>query len=101
MVQVQNIDKICRENLNTYPFEYIVIENFITGLDNKNIFDNYIKLQENLSQKEFNNDGPKMFVSYHNSTASGAGGIDDFIADCEKEAAKLEITVDYYLAEFV
>ena len=27
--------------------------------------------------------------------------IDDFIADCEKEAAKLEITVDYYLAEFV
>ena len=27
--------------------------------------------------------------------------IDDFIADCEREAAKLEITVDYYLAEFV
>jgi len=27
--------------------------------------------------------------------------IDDFIAECEREAAKLEITVDYYLAEFV
>ena len=27
--------------------------------------------------------------------------IEEFIADCEKEAAKLEITVDYYLAEFV
>ena len=27
--------------------------------------------------------------------------IDDFIADCEREAAKLEITLDYYLAEFV
>jgi len=27
--------------------------------------------------------------------------IDDFIAECEKEAAKLEITVDYYLAEFI
>jgi hypothetical protein len=27
--------------------------------------------------------------------------IEDFIADCEREAAKLEITVDYYLAEFV
>ena len=27
--------------------------------------------------------------------------IDEFIADCEKEAAKLEVTVDYYLAEFV
>ena len=27
--------------------------------------------------------------------------IDDFIADCEVEAAKLEVTVDYYLAEFV
>ena len=27
--------------------------------------------------------------------------IDDFIADCDREAAKLEITVDYYLAEFV
>lgn len=26
--------------------------------------------------------------------------IDDFIEDCEREAAKLEITVDYYLAEF-
>ena len=27
--------------------------------------------------------------------------IDDFIADCEREAAKLEVTVDYYIAEFV
>ena len=27
--------------------------------------------------------------------------IEDFIAHCEREAAKLEITVDYYIAEFV
>ena len=27
--------------------------------------------------------------------------IEEFIADCEREAAKLEISVDYYLAEFV
>ena len=27
--------------------------------------------------------------------------IEEFIADCEVEAAKLEITVDYYLEEFV
>ena len=27
--------------------------------------------------------------------------IAEFIAECEIEAAKLEITVDYYLAEFV
>ena len=27
--------------------------------------------------------------------------IEEFIADCEREAAKLEITVDYNLAEFV
>ena len=27
--------------------------------------------------------------------------IEDFIANCEREAAKLEITVDYYIAEFV
>ena len=27
--------------------------------------------------------------------------IDNFIEECEKEAAKLEITVDYYIAEFV
>ena len=27
--------------------------------------------------------------------------IEQFIADCEVEAAKLEITVDYYLEEFV
>ena len=26
--------------------------------------------------------------------------IDDFIAECEREAAKLEVTVDYYLEEF-
>ena len=27
--------------------------------------------------------------------------IDAFIADCEREAAKLEVTVDYYIAEFI
>ena len=27
--------------------------------------------------------------------------IDDFIAECEEEAAKLKITVDYYIAEFL
>ncbi len=27
--------------------------------------------------------------------------IEEFIADCEREAAKLEITVDYYMAEFI
>ena len=27
--------------------------------------------------------------------------IEEIIAECEREAAKLEITVDYYLAEFV
>ena len=27
--------------------------------------------------------------------------INKFIAECEKEAAALEITVDYYIAEFL
>ena len=27
--------------------------------------------------------------------------IEDFIAKCEREAAKLEITVDYYIKEFI
>ena len=27
--------------------------------------------------------------------------IEEFIAECEREAAKLEITVDYYIDEFV
>ena len=27
--------------------------------------------------------------------------IEEFIANCEREAAKLEITVDYYIDEFV
>ena len=27
--------------------------------------------------------------------------IENFIEECEKEAAELEVTVDYYLAEFV
>ena len=26
---------------------------------------------------------------------------EDFLEDCEKKAAELEITVDYYIAEFV
>ena len=36
---------------------------------------------------------------YHSGTTEQM--IDDFIAECEREAAKLEITVDYYLAEFI
>ena len=64
MVQVQNIDKICRENLNTYPFEYMVIENFITGLDDKNLFENYIKTQETLIHKEFLHDDPQHVSAY-------------------------------------
>ena len=27
--------------------------------------------------------------------------IEEFIENCEREAARLEITVDYYLAEFI
>ena len=27
--------------------------------------------------------------------------IENFIEECEKEAAELEVTVDYYLSEFV
>ena len=27
--------------------------------------------------------------------------IDNFVEDCEREAAKLEITVDYYIKEFL
>ena len=27
--------------------------------------------------------------------------LENFIEECEKEAAELEVTVDYYLAEFV
>ena len=27
--------------------------------------------------------------------------INNFIIDCERESAKLEITVDYYIAEFL
>jgi len=26
--------------------------------------------------------------------------LDDFIEECERESARLEITVDYYIAEF-
>lgn len=27
--------------------------------------------------------------------------VDNFIEECEQEAAKLEVTVDYYIAEFL
>ena len=42
-----------------------------------------------------------VFYTPSEKNLSAEDMIDDFIADCEKEAAKLEITVDYYLAEFV
>ena len=65
MVQVQNIDKICKENLIKYPFEYICIENFITGLEDKNAFNNYINSIQNISDKSFfNNDGPQHVTPY-------------------------------------
>tara|TARA_B100001057_G_scaffold493368_1_gene587644 strand:+ start:1218 stop:1799 length:582 start_codon:yes stop_codon:yes gene_type:complete len=64
MVTVQNIDKICRENLVTYPFEYIVVKNFITGLDNKLLFNDYMKSIENLSKNEFTDDGPQHVSAY-------------------------------------
>ena len=41
------------------------------------------------------------FVELYPPTNSTEQLIDEFIADCEVEAAKLEVTVDYYLAEFV
>ena len=36
---------------------------------------------DNMGGPEFNNDGTKMFVSYQNNASSGAGGVDDFIAE--------------------
>ena len=27
--------------------------------------------------------------------------IDNFVAECERQAAKLEVTVDYYIKEFI
>ena len=43
----------------------------------------------------------EVYYTPSNQNLSAEEMIDDFIAECEKEAAKLEITVDYYLAEFV
>ena len=40
------------------------------------------------------------FGEFYNPSRTEAM-IDEFIADCEVEAAKLEVTVDYYLAEFI
>ena len=42
------------------------------------------------------NDFGELYESNHTERM-----IDDFIAECEIEAAKLEVTVDYYLAEFI
>ena len=43
----------------------------------------------------------EIYYTPSNQNLSAEDMIDDFIAECVKEAAKLEITVDYYLAEFV
>tara|TARA_B100000900_G_scaffold67817_1_gene53080 strand:+ start:1206 stop:1787 length:582 start_codon:yes stop_codon:yes gene_type:complete len=64
MIKVNNIDKICKENVVKYPFEYILVEKFITGLDNKEAFEKYLQSQKNLSQTEFTDDGPQHVSTY-------------------------------------
>ena len=44
---------------------------------------------------------PEIFLNRVRKLPQAEEMIDDFIAVCEIEAAKLEITVDYYIAEFV
>ncbi len=67
MIEVNNIDKICKENVITHPFEYIVIENFITGLEDHDAFNNYINSIQNISDTSFfTNDGPQHVTTYLN-----------------------------------
>ena len=58
-------------------------------------------LQGGLPMIEPSENMKEIYYTPSNQNLSAEDMIDDFIAECEKEAAKLEITVDYYLAEFV
>lgn len=54
---------------------------------------NFTPLQKNYKMMiEYNKDRKDMQVDKM---------FEDFLEDCEKKAAELEITVDYYIAEFV
>ena len=62
---------------------------------------------------EFNDNEPELTENSYRSTCSMIDYnedrrqlqvdrlIEDFIAECEEQAAKLEVTVDYYIAEFI
>ena len=63
---VQNIDKINSRNLKIKPFDHIIVEDFVTGLDNKNMFENYIKDYQDISSPQHPKKGPRYVNSYYN-----------------------------------
>jgi len=63
---LQNIDKINHSNLKTKPFDHIIVENFITGLDNKTMFENYLSTCKDISDQNYPPDGPRYVTNYYN-----------------------------------
>ena len=57
--------------------------------------------QEMSCQVECHSTQEKTTWETKNSSKQTDHMIEDFIEKCEREAAKLEITVDYYIKEFV
>ena len=61
---LQNIDKINRQNINIQPFEHLIVEDFITGLDNEVMFENYLSTYKDIS-KNHPVDGPRYVTEYY------------------------------------
>ena len=53
----------------------------VTKIDDQVFQDAADGKHDTMGGPEFNKDGTKMFVSYQNNASSGAGGVDDFIAE--------------------
>lgn len=61
---LQNIDKINRQNINIQPFEHIIVKDFITGLENEVMFENYLSTYKDIS-KNHPADGPRYVTEYY------------------------------------
>lgn len=63
---LQNIDKINHGNLNLRPFGHIIVEDFISGLDNKTMFENYLSTCQDISDSKYPTTGPRYVTDYYN-----------------------------------
>ena len=62
---LQNIDKINRQNIKIQPFEHLIVEDFVTGLDNECMFENYLSTCKDISGDNHPANGPRYVNDYY------------------------------------